>query len=111
MNWPKFQNLTASCATYRYFDLNSALHDIDDDLDVATFNISEQQLAEIDNAFVDCRYCWPPPEPQQGKLVAAAGFPKYLFAPDETFRVNRDNVFSMVTPMRKLKRSRDLPLL
>jgi len=40
----------------------------------------------------NCQNHWPPPEPKVGYLAGFAGFAEYLFAPDENFRVNTDNL-------------------
>ena len=42
------------------FDLNDALIDRDQDLDIATFAISEANLARIPGTPVDCTGDWPP---------------------------------------------------
>jgi hypothetical protein len=57
------------------FDLPKRLIDIDDDLDIATFLLAEDELPGF---AVDCRYRWPPPEPQCGRGLSLAGFPELI---------------------------------
>src|SRR6266481_2016179 len=47
------------------FDLNDALIDRDRDLDIATFAISETQLAQIPGIPLDCTGKWRPPTPER----------------------------------------------
>src|SRR5260370_29688997 len=60
------------------YDLANALIDITDDLDIATFRLSEAELAQIPGVPVDCRAQWPPPPPQGGSGLSLAGFPHLL---------------------------------
>ncbi len=44
------------------FTLHQAIIECDDDLDIATFRVTEEELTAIGGAFVDCRgNNWPPP--------------------------------------------------
>ena len=72
------------------FDIEDALIDQDAEIDLATFNLTEAQLAEIKSPAFNCQNIWPPPEPQTGCAAGFAGFAEYLFRPDENFRVNAD---------------------
>ena len=58
------------------FNLNDALIDRDWDLDIATFAISETQLAQIPCTAVDCTGKWPPLNPERMRAVSIAGFPE-----------------------------------
>jgi hypothetical protein len=60
------------------FDLNEALIDRDRELDIATFSISETQLARIPATAIDCTGPWPPPEPERLMAVTLAGFPEEI---------------------------------
>jgi hypothetical protein len=60
------------------FDLDDALIDRDRNLDIATFAVSEAQLARIPGTPVDCTGQWPPPNPQRMRAVSLAGFPEEI---------------------------------
>ncbi len=58
------------------FDIDAALIDRDDSLDLATFGISETQVQITDAATIDCRGAWPPPLPKINSVLSLAGFPE-----------------------------------
>jgi hypothetical protein len=60
------------------YDLRGALVDIDDDLDIATFRLSDAELNQIRGIAVDCRSKWPPPKPECGRTLSLAGFPEII---------------------------------
>jgi hypothetical protein len=60
------------------YNLSEALIDIDDDLDIATFKLSDAELAKIPGIPVDCSLQWPPPRPDCGRLISLAGFPELM---------------------------------
>jgi hypothetical protein len=64
------------------FDLAEAVIDHDDDLDLATFELSEAQLHKIGRPAFGCQEIWPPPAPDHQIQVSLAGYPNYLFATD-----------------------------
>lgn len=57
------------------FPLHSAIIDRDDKLDIATFDLSEDELEKIEGVPVDCRAWWPPPEPARMRALSLAGLP------------------------------------
>jgi hypothetical protein len=57
-------------------DLSSVVIDRNPELDIATFEVSEEQLRESEALAVDCRGEWPPPAPERGQKVSFAGFPE-----------------------------------
>lgn len=58
------------------FDLLGAVLHRDEDLDIATFSVTEDQLAGSQGVALDCRSAgWPPPVPNQGDPVSFCGFP------------------------------------
>lgn len=68
---------TLICQFWRMpFDLRGAVIDIDHDLDIATFSVSEALLADSGLIALDCTGPWPPPEPANGMLLSVAGFPE-----------------------------------
>jgi hypothetical protein len=56
-------------------DLPKRLIDIDDDLDIVIFQLTEDELPGF---AVDCRYRWPPPHPECGRGLSLAGFPELM---------------------------------
>jgi hypothetical protein len=58
-------------------DLTSAIIDRDADLDVATFRVTEEQLAASNAIELDCRSL-PLPKPDKGREISLAGFPDNL---------------------------------
>jgi hypothetical protein len=88
----KIPTLTCQLRNLCDFDLVGALIDHDAEIDLATFDLTEQQLATIRSPAFNCQNYWPPPEPKVGHLAGFAGFAEYLFAPDENFRANIDNL-------------------
>ena len=60
------------------FDLDAALIDRDQRLDLATFAVSEAQIEAIKAVVIDCRGDWPPPKPEQTKKISFAGFPEII---------------------------------
>jgi hypothetical protein len=58
------------------FDLLGAVIARDADLDIATFSVTEDELAGSEAVALDCRsMSWPPPVPIQGDPVSFGGFP------------------------------------
>jgi hypothetical protein len=72
------------------FDLDAALIDRDQRLDLATFAVSEAQIAAINAAVIDCRGNWPPPKPARMQRASFAGFPEIIRAvhPDRSADFN-----------------------
>jgi hypothetical protein len=60
------------------FALNDAVIDSDDELDIATFGVSEDELTQIQGTALDCRRQWPPPHPERMGAVSLAGFPEVI---------------------------------
>jgi hypothetical protein len=60
------------------FDLTTAMVDRDNELDIATFRVTEDQLIGSEAVAIDCRPGWPPPEPHRGAALSLAGFPEKL---------------------------------
>jgi hypothetical protein len=60
------------------YDLSNALIDTDDDLDIATFRLSDVELVQIPGVPVDCGPQWPPPKPECGRSLCLAGFPELI---------------------------------
>jgi hypothetical protein len=60
------------------FDLHNAVIDHDENIDIATFFISENELKEIEGTAIDCTGQWPPPEPARMRAISLAGFPESL---------------------------------
>ncbi len=60
------------------FALHDAIIDRDTGLDIATFGLSEAELAKIDGVPVDCRGQWPPPPPTPMRAVSLAGLPQNM---------------------------------
>jgi hypothetical protein len=56
------------------FDFRDAIIATNADLDIATFKLSETELAEIDGTAIDCRGAWRPPVPTAMQEVSLAGF-------------------------------------
>jgi len=59
-------------------DIDGAIIDINVELDIATFRISEDQLKNGGLKPIDCRLNWPPPEPLIGQAISFAGYPSIL---------------------------------
>jgi hypothetical protein len=60
------------------FALNDAVIDSDDELDIATFGVSENELTQIQGTALDSRAQWPPPHPERMRAVSLAGFPEVI---------------------------------
>jgi hypothetical protein len=58
------------------FDIAERIIDEDKTLDIATFDVSEQELLSIGGHEIDCRGAWPPPNPVKGSIISVAGFPE-----------------------------------
>jgi hypothetical protein len=58
------------------FDLSERVIQVDDDLDIATFALSQEELARIRGVAVDCRVQGPPLE--CGRGLSLAGFPELM---------------------------------
>jgi hypothetical protein len=61
-----------------HFDLTGSIVDRDAELDIATFNVTEDQLTRSEAVAIDCRAEWPPPVPEKGTALSLAGFPNKL---------------------------------
>ena len=59
-------------------DWPAVLIDRDERFDIATFRVTEAQLAESGGVAIDCRGRWPPPDPQEGDALTIAGYPEIL---------------------------------
>jgi hypothetical protein len=58
------------------FDLSDHIIDRDTNLDIATFEVSEQELSQIGGNEIDCRALWPPSTPHVGDIISIMGFPE-----------------------------------
>jgi hypothetical protein len=54
----------------------AAIIDIDRDLDIATFAVSEQQLSAARAVAISCGDGWPPPDVKQGQPLCIIGYPE-----------------------------------
>lgn len=63
------------------FNLNDAIIDRDETLDIATFSVTEDQLIESEAIAIDCRLQWPPPTPDCGDALSVSGFPELFVKP------------------------------
>lgn len=60
-------------------DVDAAIIAIDDELDVATFALTEEQLkATRQEAFNNVGADWPPPKPEAGDMIGLIGFPEVM---------------------------------
>jgi hypothetical protein len=66
------------------FDLEAAIIDVDDDIDITTFAVSEAELTSSGAIAIDCRMRWPPPVPKPGSPIQLVGYPEIIR------RVNED---------------------
>jgi hypothetical protein len=96
----KIPTLTCQLRNLCDFDLEGALIDYDLRIDLATFALTEAQLATIQSPAFNCQNYWPPPEPRDGNWVSFAGFAECLLRPDEKFRVNTDNLAGGVSSIQ-----------
>jgi hypothetical protein len=70
------------------FDLLGAVLARDADLDIATFAVTEDDLAGSKAVELDCRATnWPPPVPNQGDPVSFGGFPGDIAKESQHFNV------------------------
>jgi hypothetical protein len=71
-------------------DLNAALIDRDQRLDLPTFAASEAQIEAINAAVIDCRGNWPPPKSDRMQKASFTGFPEIIRAvhPDRSADFN-----------------------
>jgi len=60
------------------FDLSNAIINRSVDLDIATFRVTEDQLAASEAIEIDCRSEWPPSLPDIGRELSLGGFPNLL---------------------------------
>lgn len=60
------------------FDIEEAIIAIDDDLDVATFELTEEQLRAIRREAFNVGADWPPPVPVIGDMIGIIGFPEVM---------------------------------
>jgi hypothetical protein len=58
------------------FNIEAALRDVDDEMDVATFSLAEADLHDMGREPFNVHDEWPPPEPHKGEMVALIGFPE-----------------------------------
>lgn len=65
------------------FDLHEKVLDLDAEADIATFSVSQEEMARIGAPAFDCRTEWPPPVPQAGSPIGLIGFPEQLILPKE----------------------------
>jgi hypothetical protein len=73
----KAQIATLVCQLWNiHFDIAERIIDEDKTSDIATFEISEQELLTIGGHEIDCRGAWPPPNPVKGSIISVAGFPE-----------------------------------
>jgi hypothetical protein len=63
---------------YAPFNLSKHIIDLDDDLDIATFAVSQSVVDLARIAPLDCTVRWPPPAPRRGSFVTLIGFPELL---------------------------------
>jgi hypothetical protein len=69
-------------------DLDAALIDRDQRLDLPTFAASEAQIEAINAAVIDCRGNWPSPKSDRMQKASFTGFPELIRA----VRVDRTNI-------------------
>jgi hypothetical protein len=58
------------------FDLAAAMIDRDDDLDIATFSVTSDQLKRLNGFAFDCTGAWPPPTPDRTRAISLVGCPE-----------------------------------
>jgi hypothetical protein len=74
-------NAVVSMVRTASINLRDAIIDQDDDLDIATFKVTEEQLVGSEAIALDCRSEWPPPTPDRHREVSLAGYPEILKKP------------------------------
>lgn len=77
------ENVSNTCQlrTVR-FDLLNKIIDRNTDLDIATFSVTENELAESEAQALDCRGAnWPPPKPLESAPISFGGFPEECAIP------------------------------
>lgn len=73
------KNQTIICQLHNViFDLAGAVIDMDEELDIATFAVSEDHLEKIDRIAFDCSTEWPPPPLGRPCALSLAGFPESM---------------------------------
>ncbi|HEY1721046.1 MAG TPA: hypothetical protein VGG27_07355 [Magnetospirillaceae bacterium] len=84
-------------------DIENALIAIDDDMDIATFALTEDQLALARREAFDTRPYWPPPTPKREDMVAVAGFPEIMreVRPDHSATFKAYAVFVYLSDVTK----------
>jgi hypothetical protein len=60
------------------FDLADAIIDSNDELDIATFRLTESELKQAKGVPVDCTNQWPSPTPDHMRAISLAGFPEII---------------------------------
>jgi len=60
------------------FDLRVSIIDRDEDLDIATFRVSEAAAVETEATVLDCRGNWPPPTPDEMRALSICGYPEHM---------------------------------
>ncbi|WP_146220723.1 hypothetical protein, partial [Gluconacetobacter entanii] len=64
------------------FDLLNKIIDRNTALDIATFSVTENELAASEGQALDCRGAnWPPPEPLESATISFGGFPEECARP------------------------------
>ncbi len=104
-------------------DLPAVLIDRSEVLDIATFEVTEQQLAESEAVAIDCGAGWPPPSPERDDALSVGGYPDALkvAAPRERYTfhgyvhmgrvedVSERNLVAVYAPERGDRRMRAAP--
>jgi hypothetical protein len=75
------RNLVCQLRTSRPFDVVSSTIDRNPDLDIATFRVPDEVLAETERIALDCRGNWPAPTPGYLRALSLCGFPEALRTP------------------------------
>ncbi len=81
------------------FNLESANIKRDATLDIATFALTETELAAVPSAAFDCQDVWPPPTQDIGVTVIVAGYLNALFQTDEYLKVLASIAYGSVKPI------------
>jgi hypothetical protein len=78
----KKQNTKIECLLRTVpFDIAAATIAQDDELDIATFGVTEEQLLGSEAEAIDCTLKWPPPVPEKGTALSFAGCPAEIQTP------------------------------
>lgn len=80
------------------FDLLGAVLARNADLDIATFAVTDDDVAGSEAVTLDCRSMnWPPPVPEQGDPVSFGGFPEEIARQSLHFNVEFSALVSITT--------------